>query len=58
MRLSLHAQHVEAEVLEDRGNIGYNGRQLIRLRLRGETDEAGDFEVAADEVELIARAGD
>jgi len=45
-------QTTVAEVVEDRGNIGYRGRHLIRIRVV-QSDPSDEFEIAADEVQLI-----
>jgi len=37
---------LDAEVIEDRGNIGVNGRRIVRIRTFDDYDEARlDFEV-------------
>jgi len=44
---------VEAEVIEDRGNLGVGGRRLLRIRLAlnpGDVAEPVEFEMPAEDV--------
>lgn len=44
----------EAEVIEDRGYLGIGGRQIVRIRATQETDLPKDFEVPAEELEVLS----
>lgn len=44
----------EAEVIEDRGYLGIGGRQIVRIRATQETDLPKDFEVPAEELEVVS----
>ena len=49
--LRLGVSDVSAKIVEDRGNIGVNGRQLIRVELEGPPNEDRlEFELPAEEV--------
>ncbi len=41
-------------VVEDRGPLGVEGRQIVAIRV-GEDDEASHFEVRAEDLELVTR---
>lgn len=45
---------MEAEVIEDRGYLGKGGRQIVRIRATEETDLPKDFEVPAEELEVVS----
>lgn len=47
---------IEALVIEDRGNIGVGGRQLVRIRVEDDPGEFREFEAAAEETRLIAES--
>jgi hypothetical protein len=49
--LRLGVSDVSARIVEDRGHIGVNGRQLIRVELEGPPNEDRlEFELPAEEV--------
>lgn len=49
----LAGRPVRAEVVEDRGPVGWNGRRLLRIRTMNELEEVREtFEIPADEVTL------
>lgn len=54
VRFTLGAMTVHARVIEDRGPIGLNRRQLVRVEVLGEDDEDAPrrFEMASAEVVL------
>lgn len=42
---------VKATIIEDRGNIGVRGRQIVRIRIEAKTAEEADvFEIPAEDV--------
>ena len=46
-----------AEVVEDRGNVGYQGRRVLRIRTCKEYEEAREtFEIPAERVTVEPRA--
>lgn len=54
VRVTYRGLLCDGTVVEDRGDIGVGGRQLIRVRVVGDDDtESGDIEVPAAEVELV-----
>lgn len=49
---------MEAEVVEDRGNVGYGGRHILRIRLDIDPRDVAEpiqFEIPAEEVTLMKR---
>jgi hypothetical protein len=45
---------IEATVVEDRGDIGVGGRQLVRIRMFSEMDDYDrEFEMPAEELRLL-----
>lgn len=53
VRFLLGNVHVTADVIEDRGDIGVGGRQLVGLSYRAPWGEAVRSELAAEEVTLL-----
>jgi hypothetical protein len=45
---------LNAEVVEDRGFLGIGGRQIVRVRAVEETDLPSDFEIPAEDVEVLS----
>lgn len=55
VRFELGGRDVVATVIEDRGRLGTDGAQLLRVRLQvSGTDEVLEFEVPATEVRAAA----
>jgi hypothetical protein len=52
VRFVLGTSEVSAQVVEDRGDIGVGGRQLVSVMLQGFGGDMETFEVAAEEVTL------
>lgn len=51
--LRLGKRRIRLRVIEDRGLIGKNGRQIVRvLRVRDRDDESQAFEMPAEELEI------
>ncbi len=48
-------RRVFAQVIEDRGPLGVNGRRLYRIRLDQDQDEAGTFEVREEYLAAAAK---
>ncbi len=63
VRFPFGADEVEALVIEDRGNLGVGGRQIVRVRILGREDfteptspanfEDGNFELPAEYLTLV-----
>lgn len=53
--LRLAGNERRAVVVEDRGPLGVDGRQIVAIRV-GDEDEAGQFEVRAEDLERIRAA--
>lgn len=45
---------MDAKVIEDRGYLGIGGRQIVRIYATEETDFVKDFEMPAEELEVLA----
>ena len=55
VRLRFGERHVLGTVVEDRGPLGANGVQIVRIRVRlSYIDETVDLEVAATDVKKVA----
>ena len=44
---------MEAEVIEHRGFIGVDGREMVRIRPLGADDDERAFDVPVDEIEVV-----
>lgn len=45
---------VQAEVVEDRGDIGVGGRQIVRVRFGEDASDIAEFEMPATELTRVA----
>ncbi|MEX0702802.1 MAG: hypothetical protein WD069_11970 [Planctomycetales bacterium] len=53
VRFTLATVWVEGTVVEDRGHIAKDGMQLVRVRVAYDPDHEMDFEMPADELEIV-----
>jgi len=57
VRITLGLSTTLLEVVEDRGNLGVGGRQIVRVRELGPySDPDSTYEVRADDVTIVRRA--
>lgn len=54
VRFTVGRRNIEGEIIEDRGNLGYGGVQIVRVAQPDDySGEIEEFEVPVDEVELV-----
>jgi hypothetical protein len=53
VRVHLGSHVFEAEVVEDRGDIGAGGRRLLRVAVKVDTTVIEEYELPADQVEPL-----
>jgi hypothetical protein len=56
VKIHFAGRDIVARVIEDRGLIGIKGRQLVRVSAANLFGEPGEFELPAEEVEVVARS--
>lgn len=47
-------REVKATIVEDRGNVGWNGRHILRIAIALDATERFEYEVPADDVKVAA----
>lgn len=54
MRLRIGGNDFIATVIEDRGHIGVDGRQIVRIEVEFDPEYITDFEASADDLRRVA----
>jgi hypothetical protein len=56
VQITFGSQKMKGKVVEDRGRIGYKGRNLYRILVTTGANEPMDIELPADEFQITRRA--
>lgn len=47
-------RETNATIVEDRGNVGWNGRHIVRIAIELDATERFEYEIPAEEVKFAA----
>jgi hypothetical protein len=54
VKVAFGGREVKATIVEDRGNVGWNGRHILRIAIDLDATERFEYEVPADDVKVAA----